>query len=222
MSISEVSSTLYPVFAIYSIFKLAPKAKELQLEVVINKLMAMQQRGWFGTLLSSLELFRFTPGKCQFWKAPENICRSLHLHKVVGKSRCRLWNSALLAPPAQGNHGFKMPWIWTQRSNEDRNMLPLLLPPCSSVLAYPVAPSHRARASVGWKQNYCAPDPELSILVFLWNQLDAECLQLKSRRDCSGFEWKWPMSVQHHASRMEMISLSITKQEGLWDSNLMW
>lgn len=67
-------------------------------------------------------------------------------------------------------------------------MLPWLLPSCPSVLARPVVPSHRASLSVGLKHKDCALDPELSIFVFLWNQLDAECLQLKNRRDCSGFE----------------------------------
>lgn len=58
--------------------------------------------------------------------------------------------------------------------------------------------SPRARASTGWKQRDCALDPELSIFVFLWNQLDAECLQLKSRRDCNGSEWKRPISAKYH------------------------
>lgn len=157
----------------------------------------MKQRGCFGTLLSSLELFRITPGKCQFWKTPENICRSLHLHKVVGKSCCGLWYSTdckqqwlldetelfflLLQlkgtlkisredfPLCISDCALKMPWICTQRSND---VLPWLLPSCASVL-----PNHTARASIGWKQKDCALDPELRIFVFLWNQLDAECLQ---------------------------------------------
>lgn len=158
-----------PWFCCLQHFQICTKSQGIAVGVIRSKPMTMQQRGGFETLLSSLELFRVTPGKCQFWKAPENICRSLDLHKVVGESCCRLWYSTdcrqqwlcdetelflLLQlkgtlkisredfPLCISDYAFKMPWIWTQGSNDERSMLPWLLPSCSSVLAYPVLPNH--------------------------------------------------------------------------------
>lgn len=77
----------------FQLFQACIKSQGIAAGVLSSKLMAMQQRGCSGTLESSLELFRVTPGKCQCWKAPESICRSLQLHKVLGKSCSRLWYS---------------------------------------------------------------------------------------------------------------------------------
>lgn len=158
-----------PWFCYLQLFQTCIKSQGTAARVISSKSMAMQQRGCFGTLVSSLELFRVTPGKHQCWKAPESICRSLHLHKVVEESSCRLWHSIDCKqqwlhdetvfylflqlkgtlkfsgeefPVCISDYAFRTPWIWTQRSNEERNMLPWFLPSSPSVLAYAVLPNH--------------------------------------------------------------------------------
>lgn len=219
---------LYALVLLFNLhhFQTCTKSQGTAARVLSSKPVAMQQRGCFATLLSSLGLFRFTPGKCQFWKAPENTFRSLHLHKVVGKKLLQAmiqnwlqaamtawWNWALPAPPAQGNLGnlkgrlsTLCQWLCSlnamdldteEKWGEEYVALTSSFLPLSSCVSSSPKP-HRTRASIVQKEKNGALDPELSIFVFLWNQLDAVCLQLKIRRDCNGSEWKWPMSAQYH------------------------
>lgn len=215
-----------PWFCCLQLFQTCMKSQGVAARETSSKPMAMQQRGCFGTLVWSLELFRVTPGKYQCWEAPESICRNLHLHKVVGRSCCRLWHSIdckqqwlrdetefYLLLWLKGNLEILRGrisslhlWLCFQNAmdldteeqwGEEDIALASSFQPLSTCKSGSLK-SHRARASLGWKQRDCALDPELSIFVFLWNQLDAECLQLKSRRDCNGSVWKWPILAQYH------------------------
>lgn len=171
-----------PWFFYLQHFQTWTKTQGTAARVIRSKAMAMKQRRCFGTLLLSLELLRVTPGKCQFWKAPENICRSLHLHKVVGKSCCGLWYSTACKqqwlldetelfylllqlkgtlkisredfPLCISDYALKMPWICTQRSND---VLPWLLPSCASVLAYPILSNHTEQGHLWMKAKGLCP-----------------------------------------------------------------
>lgn len=60
-------------------------------------------------------------------------------------------------PLCISDYAFKMPWIWTQGSNDERSMLPWLLPSCPSVLAYPVLPNHTEQGQLQYESKRIVP-----------------------------------------------------------------
>lgn len=231
-----------PRFCCLQHFQTCTKSQETAVGVISSKPMAMQQRGGFETLLSSLELFRVTPvtpGAFTFTKWWGKAAVGCDTALIAGSSDCVMRLSSSCSSSS------REPWKSQGKTFHSASVIMLLK--CHGF-------GHRGAMMRGaCCLGFFLPAPQFLHIQFFQITQSKGIYSMKAKGLCLGswtqyflysfgiiwmlnvFSWRVEViavvlnengQCQHTVtqwitSRIEMTSLSIIEQEGLWDSNLM-